>query len=225
MLGCALGLLCAVEGYATLSHAEEEVFTYKDANGVRHFTNVPADRRYRSFAAPRDGMTILRFRQDRRAAQAADKPGKASPALKALIHATAVRFNLETALVHAVVRAESGFDPQAVSPAGARGLMQLMPGTAREVGVRDVFHPRQNLEGGAAYLRGLLDRYDGDVQLALAAYNAGPTMVEEHEGIPPFPETREYLKRVFRYRQEFLHERLREVQRSSAAAADQVASR
>ena len=141
VLGCALGLLFAMEGSANVSQAEDEVFTYKDGNGVRHFTNVPADRRYRAFAAPREGMTVLRFRQDRRAAQAAGKPGKASPALKALIHATAVRFNLETALVHAMVRAESGFDPHAVSPAGARGLMQLMPGTAREVGVRDVSIP------------------------------------------------------------------------------------
>ena len=127
-----------------------------------------------------------------------------------MISETAYRFDLEPALMHAVVRAESGYDPNAVSRAGARGLMQLMPETALEVGVRDVFHPQDNLEGGASYLRGLIDRYSGDVHLALAAYNAGPGAVDSHGGVPPYAETQEYLRRVFRFRQEYLHDALRD---------------
>ena len=122
-----------------------------------------------------------------------------------MIVETAGQFSLDAALVYAVVRAESGFDAQAVSAKGASGLMQLMPETAVEVGVKDLFHPRKNLEGGAAYLRGLLERYDGDVKLALAAYNAGPGAVDHYRGVPPFEETQTYLKRVFRFRQEYLH--------------------
>jgi hypothetical protein len=94
--------------------------------------------------------------------------------------------------------AESGFDPRAVSPKGALGLMQLMPGTARELGVSDPFDPAQSVRGGARYLRRLLDRFGGRLDLALAAYNAGPGAVEEHGGVPPYRETREYVRKVIR---------------------------
>jgi soluble lytic murein transglycosylase-like protein len=124
-----------------------------------------------------------------------------------LIEETAVRYRLEKALLAAIVRAESGYDPRAVSRAGAAGLMQLMPETAESLGVRDVFHPKQNLEGGALYFRRLLHRFEGDPVLALAAFNAGPTAVERYGGIPPFPETRSYLRRVSAYRQEYLRSR------------------
>ncbi len=106
------------------------------------------------------------------------------------------RFGLPSGLVEAVARVESGFDPCAVSPAGALGLMQLMPGTARALGVLDPFDPVQNVEAGARYLRQLLDRFGGDLQLALAAYNAGPGAVERYRGIPPYPETQAYVKKV-----------------------------
>lgn len=99
-------------------------------------------------------------------------------------------------LVRAVMRVESCFDVRAVSRVGARGLMQLMPATAEELGVRDSFDADQNIAGGARYLSQLLERFKNDVRLALAAYNAGPTAVDAHRGIPPFPETRNYVERV-----------------------------
>jgi len=115
-----------------------------------------------------------------------------------LIHAAATRYGLAPELVEAVVRAESNFDSHAVSKKGARGLMQLMPTTAAQLGVRDVFDVRQNLEGGVRHLRHLMDRYDGNLTLALAAYNAGVDAVTRHGGVPPFEETRAYVARILR---------------------------
>jgi soluble lytic murein transglycosylase-like protein len=118
-------------------------------------------------------------------------------AFRALVEEAARRYGLDPALVDAVVRTESGYDPSATSPAGAMGLMQLMPATARALGVADPYDPVQNVHGGVRYLRGLVDRF-GDVTLALAAYNAGPGAVARHGGVPPYPETRAYVERVLR---------------------------
>lgn len=116
--------------------------------------------------------------------------------LRVLAREAALRHGLDPALVLAVIRVESGFDPLARSPKGAMGLMQLMPATARRFGVADPWDPAENLEGGCAYLAWLLDRYDGDRHLALAAYNAGEAAVDEHDGIPPYAETRAYVARI-----------------------------
>ena len=102
-------------------------------------------------------------------------------------------------LIRAVIRAESGFDPRAVSPRGACGLMQLMPETAAILGVRDLFNPRQNIHAGARHLRAMMERFRNDLPMALAAYNAGERPVASYRGIPPYPETREYVARVLRY--------------------------
>jgi len=107
----------------------------------------------------------------------------------------AARYNLDTELILRIIEAESGGDPRAVSPKGAQGLMQLMPETARALGVRDPLDPAQNIEGGVRYLSHLLQRF-GDLRLALAAYNAGPGRVQQYSGIPPFPETHRYLQRI-----------------------------
>jgi hypothetical protein len=115
-----------------------------------------------------------------------------------LIRAAATRYGLAPELVEAVVRAESNFDSHAVSKKGARGLMQLMPTTAAQLGVRDVFDVRQNIEGGVRHLRHLMDRYDGNLTLALAAYNAGVDAVTRHGGVPPYEETRAYVARILR---------------------------
>jgi soluble lytic murein transglycosylase-like protein len=99
----------------------------------------------------------------------------------------------------AVIQAESQFDPLAVSPKGAAGLMQLSPMVTRELGIYDPFNPQLNIDGGVRYLKGLLNIFDGDQELALAAYNAGPSQVYRHNGVPPFKDTQKYLKQVFRY--------------------------
>jgi len=119
--------------------------------------------------------------------------------LERSITKAAAKYSLPPGLIKAVIRAESNFDAQAVSTAGAQGLMQLMPATAEELGVRNPFDIDQNVDGGSRYLRKMLDRFNGDVKLALAAYNAGPGTVEKYDGDVPYRETQNYVKRVMRF--------------------------
>jgi soluble lytic murein transglycosylase-like protein len=121
--------------------------------------------------------------------------------LHPIILQTANRYQMDPALVNAIIMAESGYNPRAVSKKGARGLMQLMPATAAALGVKDSFNPEQNLDGGVRYFKKLVNRFDGDVKLALAAYNAGSRKVRLYRGVPPFKATKHYIKKVFLYYQ------------------------
>lgn len=130
---------------------------------------------------------------------AVEAPTQSNEVVERSIRQAAARYNLSPELIRAVILAESGFNARAVSPAGAQGLMQLMPETASELGVADPFDIRQNIDGGARYLRQMLDRFGGRLETALAAYNAGPGAVEKYDGRVPYAETRDYVRRVMRF--------------------------
>jgi soluble lytic murein transglycosylase-like protein len=149
--------------------------------------------------APADVVQILPDEiapQDEAAAPMPAGPTAEPADWMALATDAARRHRVDVGLVTAVIAVESGFQPGAVSPKGAMGLMQLMPATAAELGVSDPFDPRQNVDGGTRHLRTLLTRYQGDRRLALAAYNAGVAAVDLHGGVPPFSETRAYVRKV-----------------------------
>lgn len=183
-----VAVLIAAALLGTASLVEAEVYRFKAADGTVHLTNAPTDPRYRR----------LGFRSGTAAGWLRLPRGETRPYMRE-IEAAAARYGVPERLVSAVIRAESGFNPRAVSRKGARGLMQLMPSTASTLGVRDSFDPRQNIDGGVRHLRMLLDRFSHNLPLALAAYNAGEAAVITHGGIPPYPETREYVNRVLRY--------------------------
>ncbi len=159
------------------------IYAYTDGDGVVHFSSVPRDDRYQLYEL-----------KETRKVQGVPRHWQ----YDGLIGLTARANRLQPALVKAVIAAESNFDPDAVSKKGAQGLMQLMPRTARDLGVENPFHPVDNVRGGSLYLRRMLDRY-GDVERALAAYNAGPKAVDRYGGVPPYRETRDYVKRVLTY--------------------------
>lgn len=175
---------------------------YRDARGGLHFSNAPSEPRYRFYRSEAEVWRPVRWtRLGRRWVDP-----KRYKAYDHLIHEAAQRHQVDAALVKAVIKAESDFVPDAVSPAGALGLMQLMPGTARLRGVGSVFEPGQNIDGGVKHLRYLLDRYNGNLRLALAAYNAGEGAVDRNGGVPPYRETWEYLSRVMHFRDRYLQE-------------------
>jgi soluble lytic murein transglycosylase-like protein len=127
-----------------------------------------------------------------------DQQEELSP-IDSIILNTSTLYEVDPALIKAIIMAESGFNPKAVSKRGAKGLMQLMPATARSLGVEDIFDPEHNIKGGVQYFKRLMKRYKGNVRLSLAAYNAGITKVREYKGIPPFKATQIYIEKVFKY--------------------------
>ena len=161
------------------------VYRYVDVHGRKHFSNVPVTPEFTFYCAEK---------------------GDAAPAkkhLSALIGHYSRVYGIDPALVKAVVKAESNFDARCVSDAGAIGLMQVMPETAAEMLIEDPFDPAQNIAAGSRYLSRMLKRFDGNLDFALAAYNAGPSVVERFGGVPPYRETQEYLRNVKNYIREF----------------------
>jgi Transglycosylase SLT domain len=177
---------CAAIVFTTAVPAGAQVYKLSEKDGTVHFTNAPTDPRYRGLPGYSSGTAAGYLRL-----ASADTARYGSE-----IKGASERYGVPERLVHAVIRVESAFNPRAVSVKGAQGLMQLMPETASMLGVRNSFDPQQNIDGGVRHLRGLIDRFGNDLPLALAAYNAGEKAVINYRGIPPFPETRDYVTRV-----------------------------
>jgi hypothetical protein len=185
-VGCVALACCALSAFA-----RDAVFAYSDGDDSVLLTNLPETGRTALF-------TVALFREDDAPARLQSTgPRMAPPDVARLVDTIAPSSGLEPQLLLAVISAESGFRAKAVSPKGAQGLMQLMPATARRLGVTDPFDPEQNVRGGARYLNELMRMFNDDLRLALAAYNAGEGAVLRHgRAIPPYPETRQYVTRV-----------------------------
>ncbi|NWO04186.1 MAG: lytic transglycosylase domain-containing protein [Alteromonadaceae bacterium] len=172
------------------STRNETVYRYTDERGVVSYTNQKPDTR---------DFDVIRFH-----CYACDPDSTVdwhntplyTGTYREEITTAAKEYDVDPALVRAIIHAESAFDPDATSPVGAQGLMQLMPGTAKELGVSRPFEARENIRGGANYLSQMLDRFGGDIRLATAAYNAGPGAVSRYKGVPPYAETKAYVNRV-----------------------------
>ena len=208
-----VAVMISLVGLVLLSpvQAWADIYIYRDKTGVVHCTNTPTP--------PRCRIHPLFKSRTRPKAQPRVRPYsraylKDSVSYDRLIRNAALRHNVEFALVKAVIKAESAFNPNALSSAGARGLMQLMPATAALHGVTDLESPRENIEGGVRHLRYLLDHFHGNIPLVLAAYNAGEGAVAQHKGIPRYKETQQYVQRALRYRTAYQQRRLALVKHS-----------
>ncbi|MBK1693901.1 lytic transglycosylase [Chromatium weissei] len=189
--------------------ADADIYKYVDQTGNVYFTDTPLKGNRYQLEWHREANKLIRDstpqivsmrsqRQSTRPLSGNQTERRAS--VHNLVLANARRYRLSPGLIHAVIRAESGYNPAAVSPAGAQGLMQLMPGTAARYRVSDSFDPHENVRGGAAYLRDLLNMFDQDLRLALAGYNAGEGAVIKYgRQIPPYAETQDYVRKVLEF--------------------------
>jgi soluble lytic murein transglycosylase-like protein len=184
-----LALACVFAVVAGVSHAE--IFVRMHENGYKEFTNRPSGQGWVFYASESGDVPVIRF----------ERQGKPLN-IDELVEEIADKFRVRASLVKAIIVAESNCNPSAVSKKGAQGLMQLMPSTAKKLNVSQPLDPRENIVGGVKYIKGLLASY-GDLRLALAAYNAGPGAVAKYEGIPPYRETINYVKKVIRYYKKF----------------------
>lgn len=166
----------------TPAPADTVIYYNRDKEGVYHFTNKPTTANYKVYMVFREALK---------------NSGKSKSEILEIARKYSRRYGLDVRLVEAVIEVESAFEPSAVSSAGAEGLMQIMPSTQRDLGVTDPFDPDNNIEAGVRYLRSMINRF-GTLELALAAYNAGPQNVIKYNGIPPFAETQDYVKKVLR---------------------------
>jgi hypothetical protein len=170
------------------------IYRYEDENGVIHFTNCPRDPKFKLY---------LRESKDDVGEELGSFITTDSKNYDELISELSNKYQVDFALVKAIIRAESGFNPQAISRKGAKGLMQLMPETALRMNVSNIFNPRENIEGGVRYFKYLLSLFNNDLRLSLAAYNAGENLVSELRTIPPYRETVDYVRRVLNYYQSY----------------------
>ncbi len=181
--------------WMTLDYRSEayssEIYQFVDPSGVIHFTNVPTDPRYKR----RNLKAINPFRFERQIRE---------HDIDAFIDGAAEHYEVDPALIKAMIRVESNFDPNAVSSAGAEGLMQIMPKTAEVLEIAHPFDPEENIAGGTRYIRYLLDRFAQDIKLALAAYNAGPESITKYGGVPPYAETKRYISKVLHFYEHYL---------------------
>jgi soluble lytic murein transglycosylase-like protein len=176
---------------STSNIAYADIYKYLDNEGVLHLTNVPSISKAKYVLILKEKRILF-------------QPDIDVNRYDQIIRRAADKFKIDSALIKAIIKAESNFNHQAVSRVGAQGLMQLMPATASALQVEDAFHPENNIEGGVRYLRYLLNNYRGNLTLTLAAYNAGEgTVAKYNNNVPPFRETRNYIKRVLSYYKSF----------------------
>ncbi len=173
------------------------IYRWEDENGVIHFTNCPRDARFKLYI--RESNDDIRGEENR----SNIPPIREQSQFDSLIEEFSRKHNVDFALVKAMIKVESGFNPLAVSIKGAKGLMQLMPETAQRMNVANIFNPRENIDGGVRYFRYLLSLFNDDLRLSLAAYNAGENIVSELRSIPPYRETVDYVRKVLNYYQSY----------------------
>lgn len=173
------------------------IYVFKQKDGTIRFTNrkPPESTNVIEFKAHQSGFSYYRVKGFPHRGHHMPRRLEIEK-YKDIITEIASRHGVDESLIRAVIHIESAFNPYAVSPKGARGLMQLMPETARELGVRNVFEAKQNIDGGAKYLSWLIKRFNGNISMALAGYNAGPGAVDDYRGVPPYSETKSYIQNV-----------------------------
>jgi len=173
--------------------AAADIYVYVDKDGVRHFTNAPTSSNYRLYMKSKKGSNPpVTFSVSNSHLNGSDQ-------FDGLIDKASRDFGISPRLLKSIIKVESNFNPAAVSKKGARGLMQIMPQNFDDLEIFDWADPYQNIMGGTRYLKKMLDKYDGKLHLALAAYNAGPAAVDKYNDIPPYKETKNYIRRVTQY--------------------------
>jgi len=170
--------------FITVPPLYADIYVYVDSQGVLHFTNVPTSSNYKIFIREKPDGSLK-----------SDITRK----YDGLITEAAERHGVSFSLLKAMIKIESDFNPRAISRAGAMGLMQIMPENIKRLNIKDPFDPRENIMGGTRYLKQMIDRFKGKLPLALAAYNAGPNIVEQYQRIPPYTETEDYVEAVMKY--------------------------